>query len=181
MNKALHSSDSNEWETPWPLVKAINDLVLPYTSFTLDPCATALNAKAEKFFTKEDDGLSKTWGREAVFVNPPYGREIGKWVKKSYEESMKGSSVVMLIAARTGTTYWRDYIYSSAARIIFIVGRVGFMVDGRPGGTAPFDSAIVLFHPWISTYRGSRIDLEAWEWRKAIKTELPTSGLVWRS
>jgi phage N-6-adenine-methyltransferase len=52
--------------------------------FNLDPCATKENAKCKKFYTKEDNGLEKNWeGR--VFMNPPYGREIGGWMKKAYE------------------------------------------------------------------------------------------------
>ena len=46
-----------------------------------------------------------------MFCNPPYGREIARWVRKCYEESRKGALVVMLIPARTDTAYFHDYIY----------------------------------------------------------------------
>ena len=79
LNKGLYSSRTSEWETPQKLFDELNKEF----HFTLDPCATKENAKCKKFYTKEDDGLSKDWLNERVFMNPPYGREIGKWVKKA--------------------------------------------------------------------------------------------------
>lgn len=70
--------------------------------FTLDPCATKENAKCEKFFTIRENGLDQSWEGERVFVNPPYGNQISKWVKKAYEERL-GAYVVMLLPARTDT------------------------------------------------------------------------------
>ena len=58
-----------------------------------------------------DDGLSKSWNGERVFCNPPYGKEISKWVKKAYQENENGTFVVMLLPARTDTKYFHDYIY----------------------------------------------------------------------
>lgn len=81
-------------------------------------------------------------GGHSVFCNPPYGREIGKWVKKCYEESRKGSLVVMLIPARTDTSYFHDYIYHKAKEIRFIRGRLHFN-ESKQG--APFPSMIVIF------------------------------------
>lgn len=81
-------------------------------------------------------------GGERVFVNPPYGRDIKKWVKKSWEEGRKKNTiVVMLIPARTDTSYFQDYIYNRS-EIRFISGRVKFG-DGKSG--APFPSMIVIF------------------------------------
>src|SRR5215207_7216592 len=96
-----YSSKSNEWGTPRDLFDALNGEF----NFTLDPCATPENAKCEKFFTKETDGLSQCWCGQSVFMNPPYGREIGKWVRKAFESSLKGATVVCLIPARTDTAY----------------------------------------------------------------------------
>lgn len=84
------SSDSNEWYTPRELFDELD----AEFHFTLDPCATQQSAKCSKFYTQEDDGLSKDWSGERVFMNPPYGREIGKWVKKAVESD---ALVVMLI------------------------------------------------------------------------------------
>ena len=80
-------------------------------------------------------------GGEIVFCNPPYGRELPKWVKKCYEESLLGTTVVMLIPARTDTSYFHDFIYHKA-EIRFIRGRVRF---GNSTQNAPFPSMIVIF------------------------------------
>lgn len=87
------------------------------------------------------NGLSRDWG-ERVFCNPPYGREIGRWVQKSFEESRKKNTlVVMLIPARTDTKYFHDYIYGKA-EIRFIRGRLKF---GNAKTAAPFPSMVVIF------------------------------------
>ncbi len=72
------SSKSNEWTTPQYLFDELNDEF----NFTLDPCATDENAKCSKYFTIEDDGLSKDWSNDVVFMNPPYGREIKNGSRK---------------------------------------------------------------------------------------------------
>lgn len=132
------SSKSNEWTTPQYLFDELNEEF----NFTLDPCATDENAKCSKYFTIEDDGLSKDWSNDVVFMNPPYGREIKKWIKKAYEESLNGAIVVCLIPARTDTTYWHDFIFDKADDIRFLKGRLKF---GNGKNSAPFPSAIVVY------------------------------------
>lgn len=132
----MMSSNTPEWATPQSFFDALNREF----SFTLDPCSTHENAKCEKHYTKEDDGLSKNWGGEVVFCNPPYGRELPKWVKKCYEES-RHADVVMLIPARTDTRWFHDYIYGKA-EIRFIKGRLKF---GNAKQSAPFPSMVVIF------------------------------------
>lgn len=75
---ALFSSKSTEWETP----QAFYDELNTEFGFTLDPCATPENAKCAKFYTAADDGLKQDWTGETVFCNPPYGRELPKWIEK---------------------------------------------------------------------------------------------------
>ena len=134
----LFSSNTPEWATP-PEFFAELDREF---HFNLDPCSTDENAKCEKHFTREDDGLAKDWGGHRVFCNPPYGREISKWVRKCWEESKKPNTLcVMLIPARTDTSYFHDYIYHQAD-IRFIRGRLHF--GGCKGG-APFPSMVVIF------------------------------------
>ena len=116
------SSKSNEWYTPQYLFDELNEKY----QFTLDPCASHENAKCDKYFTIEDDGLTKDWSKDIVFMNPPYGRNIKHWIKKAYEESIKGATVVCLIPARTDTTYWHDYIFNNAYNIKFLKGRIKF-------------------------------------------------------
>lgn len=105
MNKALLSSKNMCWCTPQDFFDRLNEEF----GFVLDAAATDKTAKCPLYYTPETDGLSQSWDRGgAVFCNPPYGREIGKWVKKAYEEASGGYAVVMLIPARTDTTYFHD-------------------------------------------------------------------------
>lgn len=132
------SSDSNEWYTP----KYIYDELNNEFGFTLDPCCTPESAKCEKFYTQETDGLAQDWTGERVFMNPPYGREIGKWVKKAVESD---ALVVMLIPARTDTRYFHDYIYHNPkCEIRFIKGRIKFETPTGVKDAAPFPSMIVV-------------------------------------
>lgn len=81
INKGMYSSETPEWATPQKVFDTLNDK----WDFTLDPCSTHENAKVKKHYTKDDDGLSRSWDGERVFMNPPYGRVIGDWVKKASE------------------------------------------------------------------------------------------------
>lgn len=137
INQGLFTSNSCEWETPQDLYNQLDKEF----SFILDPCATRENAKCPVYFTVEDDGLKQDWheyGR--VFMNPPYGREIGKWVRKAYEESLKGATVVCLLPSRTDTAWFQDYCMKGELR--FIRGRLKF---GGSTNSAPFPSMIVVF------------------------------------
>lgn len=86
VNRGLYSSITDEWETPQELFNELNQEF----HFTLDPCASADNHKCEKWYSRSDDGLSKSWIGETVFVNPPYGSEIQKWVAKCASENEGG-------------------------------------------------------------------------------------------
>lgn len=134
--ETMFSSKTCEWETP---IEFFQELNAKY-HFTMDVCATKENAKCEKFFTKEDDGLVQEW-QGVCWMNPPYGREIGKWVKKAFDTAEQGrGSVVCLLPARTDTTWWHDYCMKG--EITFIRGRLKF---GGCNNSAPFPSAIVVF------------------------------------
>lgn len=111
--------------------------------FNVDVCATPDNAKCDTYFTKENDGLSQLWGGYTCWCNPPYGREIGKWVQKAFLSSKDGSTVVMLLPARTDTKWFHEYIYNQA-EIRFIKGRLKF---GNSKNSAPFPSMVVVFRP----------------------------------
>ena len=139
LTKGMFTSNTDLWATPQDFFDKLNDEF----HFDLDPCATPENAKCPIFFTKEEDGLSKDWQGYRVFCNPPYGRAIAAWVKKCYEESRKPDTlVVMLIPARTDTSYFHDYIYHKA-ELRFIRGRLHFN-DAEQG--APFPSMVVIFN-----------------------------------
>lgn len=135
----MFSSKSNEWATPREFFAALD----AEFRFNLDPCATPSNAKCSHFFTQADNGLIQDWGGARVFCNPPYGRELPKWVKKCHDEAKKDNTlVVMLIPARTDTSYFHEYIYHKA-EIRFIRGRLKFG-DGK--SCAPFPSMVVIYN-----------------------------------
>lgn len=134
------SRDNNKWETPQNLFDELNNEF----NFTLDPCCNEETKKCDKYYTEKEDGLKQDWSKDIVFMNPPYGYNTNVWIKKAYEESEKGATVVCLIPARTDTGYWHDYIFKYAKQIRFIRGKVKF---GGSKWTAPFASAIVIFSP----------------------------------
>lgn len=106
--------------------------------FDIDVCATAKNSKCAKFYTKDDDGLSQDWAG-VVWMNPPYGREISRWMKKANEAANDGATVVCLVPARTDTNWWHEYAIQHEVR--FIRGRLKF---GDAKNSAPFPSAVVV-------------------------------------
>ena len=109
--------------------------------FELDVCAIPENAKCSKFFTPEQDGLKQEWGG-ACWMNPPYGREIGAWMRKANESAKKGATVVCLVPARTDTNWWHQYAIQHEVR--FVRGRLKF---GDAKNSAPFPSAVVVIRP----------------------------------
>ena len=151
LNKALFSSDKEDWATPQDFFDSLNEEF----HFNLDPCADPENAKCDRFFTKEENGLSKDWGGSCVFCNPPYGRAIADWVRKGYEESRKpGTTVVMLIPSRTDTAYFHDWIFGKASEVRFLRGRLKFTdEDGNGEDAAPFPSAVIVWRSPESTGR----------------------------
>lgn len=150
INAGLFSSATDEWPTPDDLFANLDSEF----AFTLDPCADSDNAKCAKFFTKDDDGLSQPWSG-AVFMNPPYGRQIGEWVRKAWLSSLEGATVVCLIPARTDTKYWHDYAMK-ASEVRFIKQRLHFssrrheerVASGAATAhNAPFPSVLLVFRP----------------------------------
>lgn len=145
----MFSSKSDEWETPQDFFDELDKEF----HFTLDPCSTHENTKCEKHYTREDNGLHQSWAGETVFMNPPYGREIAKWVKKAYYSSLEpNTTVVCLIPSRTDTKWFHDYCMKGEIR--FIRGRLKFqnrmLPSWREDGShkispAPFPSMVVIF------------------------------------
>lgn len=167
MNKALLSSNLMDWETP---IELFDELDREF-HFTLDPCCYARTAKCAKFFTEEDDGLAQDWSNDIVFMNPPYGKEMPKWIEKAYLESLKGATVVCLIPSRTDTKYFHDYIKPYAS-IRFLKGRVKFLQHGESRDPAPFPSMICIFRPPYSyNYETDCTDVQLFDWGLNIDSE----------
>lgn len=135
INKGLFTSNTDMWETP----KEFFDKLDREFCFETDVCANGKNTKCLHFYTKEEDGLSKEW-TGTCWMNPPYGREIGKWVKKAHDSALAGATVVCLLPARTDTRWFHDHIYG-IAEIRFVKGRLRF----NDAGPAPFPSMVVVF------------------------------------
>ena len=143
MHPALFSSKRMDWCTPQDFFDRLD----AEFHFVLDAAATDQSAKCRNYYTPETDGLKQSWNcGGAVFCNPPYGREIGKWGKKAYEESQSGTTIILLIPARTDTAYFHDYIYGKA-EIRFVRGRLKFTDEnGAAGQSAPFPSMLVVYN-----------------------------------
>lgn len=135
--KVHYSSATDLWETPQHLF----DLLDSEFHFEVDVCAIKDNAKCRNFFSPEENGLLQEWSG-VCWLNPPYGREIRKWIQKAYESSLDGATVVCLIPARTDTQWWHRWIMETGAEIRFLKGRLKF---GNSVNSAPFPSAVVVF------------------------------------
>lgn len=136
LTAGLTSSLTDEWATPQALFDALDREF----RFTVDVCATHSNAKCRRYYTKAEDGLKQDWAGETVFMNPPYGRAIGQWVRKAAES--RGTAVTVgILPARTDTQWWHDYV-NLASEIRFIRGRLKF---GGAESSAPFPSAVAVW------------------------------------
>ena len=128
MTKTHFSLLRMDWRTPKDVYQDLDSEF----QFDHDPCPAGWDGKI--------NGLTSDWG-ESNYVNPPYGRELPKWIEKGYQEWKKGKTVVFLIPSRTDTRWWHDYCMK-ATEIRYIKGRLKF--DDQPN-PAPFPSAIVIF------------------------------------
>lgn len=119
---------NDEWLTPPEILSALGD-------FDLDPCAPVSRPwdTASKHYTVEDNGLAQPWeGR--VWLNPPFGREAVKWLRRMRDHG----NGIALVPARTETAMFYECVWGHASAVLFLKGRPHFhYVDGR---RAPFNS-----------------------------------------
>lgn len=145
------SSQDHTWETPQELF----DLLDREFKFSLDVCAVPSTAKCERYFTPQSNGLAQRWAG-ACWMNPPYGREIVKWVERAYQTAAAGrGTVVCLVPARVDTRWWWDYARRSEVR--FLPGRLKF---GGAKNSAPFPSAVLIFRAGLPAPK-----TVYWDWR----------------
>lgn len=138
ISKALYTSRTDEWSTPQNMFVELHREF----NFTVDAAASKDNAKCKRYFDKETNGLMQNWAGETVWCNPPYGRQIGKWMKKALVESRHPrTTVVMLVPVRTDAAWFHDYVYHRA-EIRFLRGRLKF---GGAKYNAPFPSMVVIY------------------------------------
>jgi phage N-6-adenine-methyltransferase len=141
----MFTSATCDWATPLDVFADLNREF----GFTLDVCASPHNAKVDRYISSEDlwGGLNQPWSG-VCWMNPPYGKTIGAWVKKAWESSQQGATVVCLLPSRTDTRWWHDYCMK-ADEIRFLKGRLKFMNPDYKDSkhVAPFPSAVVVFRP----------------------------------
>lgn len=142
MNPIMFSSAKQDWRTP----RWLFDRLHAEFRFTLDAAANEENALCERYFTETDDALSHAWtGR--FFLNPPYGRGVGQWVRYAWEQVYVHGHAdigVVLIASRTDTRFWHQYALRGA-EIRMVEGRLHFDDGSAP---ATFPSAVLVFDRW---------------------------------
>ena len=137
IQKDMYTSKSDEWETPEAFFQ---DLDREF-HFDLDVCASDDNHKCERYFTKEQDGLSQNWGGNIVWCNPPYSN-VKAWIRKCYYEGHKPTTiVVVLVFSRTDTKWWQNYV-QHRCEVRFVKGRLKF--NGSKSN-APFPSALCIY------------------------------------
>ncbi len=139
INAGMMSSNTDMWSTPQGFFDKLN----AEFDFDWDVCADLSNAKCEHWFDRRQNGLDQNWKDHfsgPAWMNPPYGKKIGEWIKKAAES---GLVVVALLPARTDTKWFHDYILGKV-EIRFIKGRLKF---GGCKNSAPFPSMIAIWRP----------------------------------
>ena len=135
-------SATDVWLTPPSLLAKLGH-------FDLDPCSPLDRPwdTADHHFTIEDDGLAQSWNKyPRVWMNPPYGRGMDKWMLKLKNHAKMGGSGIALIFARTETKTFFDHVWDDADAILFIKGRIKFCTpDGKEAGTAGSPSVLIAY------------------------------------
>jgi site-specific DNA-methyltransferase (adenine-specific) len=143
MSGHIASAARENWNTPPIIVEAVR--LMLGGSVDLDPCSNpASQVGAKRRYSREDgqDGLSMPWDAPTIYVNPPFGKGIAKWVGRCVQAARDGSRVVLLVPAAVDTRHWHDMIFRHAAEICFLRGRVEFV---GAKASAPFATALVYF------------------------------------
>ena len=138
------------WYTPPELHERLE---WEFGRFSLDVAASADSHLADKYYTKEDDGLAQDWAKDAgrrgvVYCNPPYDVAPTKWMRKAWEESRRGVTVVCLVQASVGANWWRAWV-SGKGCVRILPGRLRYASRLDPTKTqcAGYASAIVIYRP----------------------------------
>lgn len=125
--------------------------------FTVDVAAADHNARCDRFYTRETDGLNQPWAGESVWCNPPYS-DIAPWVRKAWAEHQVTDRIVMLLPAnRTEQSWWQLMVEpfrdrpSSPLRTEFLPGRMRFLKRGQtaigPNERPPFGCVLLIWSP----------------------------------
>lgn len=141
------SSVTDEWSTPLDFYSRLSEEF----NFVLDVAALSTSCRTPSWYGPDhpdlsrQDGLVQSWAAEAIslggdiWMNPPYGRTIGDWMRKANRESADGVTIVCLVPARTDTRWFHDHCAHHELR--FVRGRLKF---GNATNSAPFPSLVVV-------------------------------------
>lgn len=146
IKKAAHNSGNNEWYTPSHFIEAARSVM---GGIDLDPASSEIanaTVKALKFFTSEDDGLTKAWSG-CVFLNPPYAQPlIAQFIEKTVEQFCQGHVSEAIVLVNNGTdTAWGQKLLGSAAAVCFPKSRIRFIdPTGKPSG-APLQGQMIAY------------------------------------
>lgn len=143
-NNGRYNGDGRHWATPPEVFGPLH----AEFDFTLDPCASPENAKCARFYTEADDGLTKDWSGERVFMNPPYGKEVYAWTRKAREEAKRGALVVGLLPASCDLKWWHEDVVGHA-EVRYLRGRVRFLTGGPYRSSGFFASVVVIWRPGV--------------------------------
>jgi len=155
MNKVHFSSVDLTYETP----PRVFDYLDARFRFDLDVCCVAVTAKCCNYLTPEDDGLTSPWWG-SCWMNPPYGRQIHKWMKRATQQvgTEPVDIIVALVPARTDTRWWHEWVMPFADEIKFVQGRLRFLKNGvEEENSAPFPSAVIIYRKDVPVVEGPRI------------------------
>lgn len=146
------------WSTPQPIFDKLN----AEFCFDMDVCADPENAKCRMFYTR-GKGLDADWGG-VCFLNPPYGREISKWMRRAFHAANTGqATVVCLIPNRSNAPWWHDYVMK-ATEIRFVRKKVAFA-----GGTGvPFWGSVIAVFRKGQVCKSPKVS--SWEQPQRSKT-----------
>lgn len=134
-------STRHDWQTPRETFDALHSEF----TFTIDICAADDTALLPRYWTERDEALLRSWEGERVWMNPPFGRQIARWMEKAWTESEAAEVIVALVPSRTDTIWWHRYAME-ADEIRFFTKRLRFgPVTAAGRDPAPFPSALVIW------------------------------------
>ena len=135
---------SIEWETPQEFFDKLN----AEFAFDIDLCASKHNAKLPNYFSISENALYQKWVG-SCWLNPPYDRDIGRWIAKAYESAQEGAMVVCLLQCRSGDTKWFHNFVMKSSEMRFIKDRLHFGLKGK-FSRANISSIVVVFRPYCT-------------------------------
>jgi len=147
--QSWHYSTNTETAVTWATPRSLYLALDAEFRFDVDVAADPSTAQHVRYFTKDTDALAQPWRGLSVFCNPPYGRQLDRWVRKAALETRELGCplAVLVLPARTGNKWFHRYV-KREAEIRFIEGRLGFVLPGGVQGrknSAKFDSMVCVY------------------------------------